>query len=56
MRCIDWKELKTIMPYSRVHIGRLEEAGKFPKRVQLGKCRVCWLLDEVLAWLQSKRR
>lgn len=54
MRCIDWKELKTIVPYSRQHIGRLEGAEAFPKRVQLGKCRVCWLLSEVQAWLEAR--
>lgn len=56
MRCIDWKELKTIVPYSRVHIGRLEKAGTdpFPQRVPIGQCRVCWMLDEVQAWLQRR--
>lgn len=56
MRCIDWKELKTIVPYCRVHIARLEKAADdpFPKRVRLGQCRVCWMLDEVQAWLKRR--
>lgn len=54
MRCISWRELKTIVPYSRQHIARLEKADLFPKRVRLGQCRVCWLADEVRAWLQSR--
>jgi prophage regulatory protein len=58
MRCIDFKELRTIIPYCRAHIARLEalppEKDPFPKRVNLGKCRVCWMLDEVLAWLQRR--
>ena len=39
------KELKSVygIPYSFVHIARLERAGAFPKRVQLGQCRVAWL-------------
>ena len=54
MRCIDWKELKSIIPYSRQHIGRLERAGEFPKRVRLGQCRICWMLNEVRAWLDLR--
>lgn len=61
-RCIDFKELKTIVPYSRAHIDRLERDPKFmgddafPARVQLGKCRVCWMLNEVRAWLSRRPR
>lgn len=54
MKCIPWKTLKTIVPWSRVHVGRLEEAGQFPKRVQLGKCRVCWMLHEITAYLETR--
>jgi prophage regulatory protein len=35
--------------YSRMHIDRLEKAGKFPKRVQLGPNSVVWLEDEIVA-------
>jgi prophage regulatory protein len=55
-RIIDWKVLKTYVPYSRMHIGRLEKAGQFPKRVRLGQCRVGWYEDEVAAWLESRPR
>lgn len=54
MKIVDWKKLKEMVPYSRQHIGRLEEKGKFPKRVQIGECRVGWLLDEVEDWLQER--
>ena len=53
-RVIDWKTLKTMVPYSRQHIGRLESDDKFPKRVQLGPCRVGWLLSEVEAWIDER--
>ena len=55
-RLVSKKELKTVcgIPYTPQHIGRLEAAGQFPKRVQLGPNRVAWLLSEVDAWL-SKR-
>ena len=56
-RLVGKKELRTLVLYSDAHIARLEEAGRFPKRVRLGngpRCRVGWLLSEVMAWLQSK--
>ncbi|MBF0268659.1 MAG: AlpA family phage regulatory protein [Alphaproteobacteria bacterium] len=50
------KELRTVcgIPYSPQHIARLEAAGQFPKRVQLGPCRVAWLLIEVEAWVSER--
>lgn len=54
MRIIDWKVLKTMVPYSRQHIARLEADGKFPKRVRLGQQRVGWVYDEVAAWIEQR--
>ncbi|HZP21552.1 MAG TPA: AlpA family phage regulatory protein [Bauldia sp.] len=50
------KELKSVygIPYSFVHIARLERAGAFPKRVQLGQCRVAWLAEEVEGWIAER--
>jgi prophage regulatory protein len=50
------KELKSVygIPYSFVHIARLERAGAFPKRVQLGQCRVAWLAGEVEEWIAER--
>ena len=45
------------IPYSRVHIQRLEDAGKFPKRVKLGdgpRSRCAWSEQEIDAWLAEK--
>ncbi len=58
-RIIDWKVLKTLVPYSRQHIARLEKVGKFPKRVRLNaesglRSRVGWLYDEVQAWIEQR--
>jgi prophage regulatory protein len=41
-RLVSKKELKSVcgIPYAPQHIGRLEAAGKFPKRVNLGPGRV----------------
>lgn len=54
MKIIDWKTLKTMVPYSRQHLSRLEKAGQFPKRITLGQCRVGWLLHEVEAWIEER--
>ncbi|MEQ1899907.1 MAG: AlpA family phage regulatory protein [Devosia sp.] len=55
-KLITWKQLKTDLgiPYSRQHIGRLEDAKQFPKRVTLGQARVAWVLDEVEAWIDQR--
>ena len=54
MRILSKRQLKELVLYSPQHIARLERAGKFPKRVQLGPCRVGWVEDEVMDWLQSR--
>lgn len=54
MRIISKHQLKELVLYSPQHIARLEKAGKFPKRVQLGSNRVGWVEDEVLDWLQKR--
>lgn len=55
-RIIGKKELRLLVPYCDQHILRLEKAGKFPKRIQLGDNRVGWYLREVLAWINSRGR
>jgi len=47
-------ELVTLVPYSPVHIRRLEVAGRFPKRVRVGTNRVGWLRSEVEQWLRDR--
>ena len=54
MRILSKRQLKELVLYSPQHIARLEKAGKFPKRIQLGSNRVGWLESEVLEWLQEK--
>lgn len=48
------RQVKELVLYSPQHIARLEAAGQFPKRVQLGVNRVGWVEDEVLEWLQKR--
>ncbi len=54
MRMLSKRQLKELVLYSPQHVARLEAAGKFPKRVQLGQCRVGWVEQEVLDWLQER--
>ena len=54
MRILSKRQLKELVLYSTQHIARLEKAGKFPKRVQLGPNRVGWVEEEVLDWLQAR--
>ena len=54
MRILSKKALKELVLYSPQHIARLEKAGLFPKRVQLGPNRVGWVEQEVLDWLDQR--
>ena len=54
MRILSKRQLKELVLYSPQHVARLEKAGTFPKRIQLGPNRVGWVEDEVLDWLQTR--
>jgi len=54
IRILSKKDLRALVLYSPAHVDRLEKAGRFPKRVQLGPCRVGWVESEVLDWLQER--
>jgi prophage regulatory protein len=54
MRILSKKQLREVVLYSPQHIDRLEKAGKFPKRVQLGPNRVGWIESEVYDWLKQR--
>ncbi len=54
MRVIRKKELVQKVGYSAMRIGRLEKAGAFPKRIQLGPNAVGWLEEEVDDWIAAR--
>ncbi len=54
MRMLSKRQVKELVLYSPQHIARLEAAGQFPQRVQLGANRVGWVEAEVLDWLQER--
>jgi prophage regulatory protein len=41
--------------FSRMHVGRLEKSGQFPKRIRFGKNSVAWLSTELEAWVAARR-
>jgi predicted DNA-binding transcriptional regulator AlpA len=52
---IDRKERRRMIPLSDVTIWRMEKAGTFPPRRQIGKRRVGWILSEVENWIKSQQ-
>ena len=54
MKMLSKRQLRELVLYSPQHVARLEKAGQFPLRVQLGPNRVGWVEAEVLDWLSSK--
>jgi prophage regulatory protein len=55
-RLIRRDELQHRVPYSMVHIWRLEQRGAFPRRIPIGENRVAWDEDEVEAWIEDRIR
>jgi prophage regulatory protein len=55
-RLVRYPELEPVygIPWSRMHVDRLEKAGKFPKRVHLGPNTVAWFDDELLALVEQR--
>lgn len=49
-------ELQRRVPFSMVHVWRLEQRGEFPHRIQLGENSVGWYADEVDTWCESRIR
>jgi prophage regulatory protein len=54
MRILSKHQLRELVLYSPQHVARLEKAGTFPQRIQLGPNRVGWIEDEILNWLQER--
>ena len=53
-RILRFPQVKERVPYSRMHIDRLEKAGKFPQRIKLGDNAVGWFESEIDAWVEAK--
>ncbi len=55
MRIIRKPELMSKIGLSDATIYRMEKAGRFPKRMQLGGNSVGWVESEVLEWVESRK-
>ena len=53
-RIIDIKEVSLITGICRTQVWIEERKGNFPKRRQITKRRVGWLLSEVQQWIKSR--
>jgi prophage regulatory protein len=42
------------IPWTRVHVGRLEAVGKFPQHIDLGENSIAWFEDEIDDFLEEK--
>ena len=48
--------VREVTGLSRSSVWRLEDAGDFPKRIQLSANSVGWREDEILAWINGRNR
>jgi predicted DNA-binding transcriptional regulator AlpA len=56
-RIIRWKELSQLVPYSAMHVRRLEKLGRFPTRIKLGegkRAAVGWSSREVIQLINAR--
>jgi predicted DNA-binding transcriptional regulator AlpA len=56
-RIIRWTELSHFVPYSAMHVRRLEKLGLFPRRIKLGvgkRAAVGWSFSEVMKWISDR--
>jgi prophage regulatory protein len=54
MKLLSKREVREKVLYCPAHIARLEAKGLFPKRVQLGVCRVGWVDEEIEDWIKDR--
>ena len=54
-RLLTFADLKARgIPWTRMHIGRLEAAGKFPQHIELAAKSIAWFEDEIDDVLEAK--
>ena len=52
---INRKRLLSMIPLSERTIFNMEQRGDFPRRIALTSRNVAWDLDEVEAWIESRK-
>jgi prophage regulatory protein len=54
-RLLDYQALKERgIPWTRIHLARLEAAGKFPLHINVSDNSIAWFEDEVDDFLEAK--
>lgn len=53
-RFLSKRQVKERCLYSFAHTKRLEDAGKFPKRIRLGNGRVAYVEEEIEQWCRDR--
>jgi prophage regulatory protein len=54
-RLLTFADLKARgIPWTRMHIGRLEAAEKFPQHIDLAENSIAWFEDEIDDFLEAK--
>ena len=53
-RLIGFREVRRLCGLSRATVWRMERAGNFPRRRQVGASKVAWMLSEVLRWIEDR--
>ena len=51
MRALDFRGVEQKVPLKQTRIKELMKEGKFPLPSKLGGRKLCWLEDEIDAWL-----
>ena len=54
LRMLTMREVCDLTHYTRTHIYRLEDEGKFPRRIKIGPGRIGFRECEVREWLKSR--
>ncbi|MFZ2652018.1 MAG: AlpA family phage regulatory protein [Burkholderiaceae bacterium] len=55
MRLLRFAELKPLgICFSRVHLDRLQKAGKFPRKIKIGANTASYLESEIMAWIDAR--
>ena len=56
MRFLRFKDLRAVkgIPFSRMHVWRLEREGRFPRNVKIGVNTVAWVEAEIDAWMSAR--
>jgi prophage regulatory protein len=54
-RLLDYQAIRARgIPWTRVHLARLEAAGKFPLHIDVGENTIAWFEDEIDDFIDAK--